>query len=362
VTEGEYVTIVRAIAAQARAAANEKPGDGGTGDEIEKGLAWPHLGTFCLDAGDEPDDDEANAQGGEAKVDCDLGKEKASASTSHKAITVEGLSVVSSSFEAESHRDPKLGIVTNSTAIAQGVKLDVPGAAVVDIQRVTTKATTKAHGADGSASATWERIFEGVVVRNGAGDVVFECSTGKDCDPVAAVAAINEVLKSRIQVKLPKAELVKSPGGAFAAVQESEGDFYNGLVANDEGSRAVPGMEIVFYNDTQLKSRMVVQLAAIQSSSIYGVTPLSEAGPDDFFGPPPILPPIGPIQPPFDIVGPGYTPPSSAGPVVSLVNRAVFSIRSPKDALLFGLMLLLFGGALAAGWRRRVLLRHLAGD
>jgi hypothetical protein len=363
VSEGEYVTVVRAIAAQVREAANENPEDeGGVGNSVEEGLAWPHLGTFCLDAGDDPKEDSAAASGGEAKVTCDLSKVNATATASYGALALEGVSVGSSSFEAESHRAPKLGILTSTMAVARGVKLEAPGAGTVDIARVLTKATTKAHGAKGSASATWERIFEGVVVRNAAGDTVFECSTGKDCDPAAAVSAMNEVLKTKMQVKLPKAELIHTPGGAFAAVQEREGDFYNGLIANDESSRAVPGLEIVMFNDTQVKSRVVVQLAAIQASSIYGITPLELAVPPGPIEPPTILPPTGPVPPPFIGDGNGtINPGPPAGPVARLVERALFLIRSPKDAFLFGLTILLFAGAVAAAWRRRVLMRHLAG-
>jgi len=362
ITEGEYITIVEAIAAQMREALNEDEAEeGGTGNTVEAQLAWPHLGTFCLDADEKQKEDSTAASGGQAKVTCDLARVKATAASSFETLATEGVSLAFSSMEAESHRDPKLGIVTTATAIARGVKLVVPGAGTVDIGRIVTKATTRAHGADGTASASWDRVLEGVVVRNAAGDTVFECSTGKDCDPALAVAEMNEVLKSRMQVKLPRAEVIKSPGGAFAAVQESEGDYYNGLVTNDESSRAVPGLEIVVYNDTKLKSRVVVQLAAIQASSIYGITPLSA-----FESPPvgglPVLPPVGSVIPPVIVGGGTFAPPpvGPSGPVASLVESAMFLIRSPKDAFLFGLTLLLLAGAAAAAWRRRVLMRHLS--
>ncbi|MGH2794002.1 MAG: hypothetical protein ACRDKG_06825 [Actinomycetota bacterium] len=356
VTEGEYETIVEAIAAQAR-----QGEEGGAGDGVKAQLAWPHLGTFCINAGEDAKQDATTSRGGMAKVSCDLAKQRATATTSFESLAVEGLSVGYSSFDAESHRDPKRGIVTTATAIARSIKIDVPGAAVVDIARVVTRSSTAAHGSKGTAKATWERIFEGVVVRNGAGDVIFECAAASECDPGQAVAAMNEALKSRVHVTLPEADLIKTPGGAYAAVQESEGDFYNGLVTNDEASRAVPGLEVIVYNDTKLKSRVLVQLAAIQASSIYGISPLSEIEAPPAPGLPLPLPSLAPVVPPI-IDGSTIVPPSvSSGPVARFAKTSVFLIRSPKDAFLFGLTILLLGGAVASAWRRRVLMRHLSG-
>ncbi|MGH2785989.1 MAG: hypothetical protein ACRDJ1_12060 [Actinomycetota bacterium] len=355
VTEGEYETIVEALAAQTRGGE-----EGGEGDAVKAQLAWPHLGTFCIDAGDDAKQDATSSRGGIARVSCDLAKQRATGTTSFESLAVDGLSVGYSSFEAESHRDPKFGIVTTATAIAGGIRIDVGGAAGVDIARVVARSSTAAHGSKGTAKATWERIFEGVVVRNGTGDVIFECAAAAECDPGQAVAAMNEALKSRVHVSLPVAELIKTPGGAYAAVQEREGDFYNGLVTNDETSKAVPGLEVILYNDTKVKSRVLVQLAAIQASSIYGITPLSKVEAPPVPGLPLPLPSLAPVPPIID--GGTVVPPAvSSGSGSRLARTAVFLIRSPKDAFLFGLTILLLGTAVASAWRRRVLMRHLSG-
>jgi hypothetical protein len=129
-------------------------------------------------------------------------------------------------------------------------------------------------------------------------------------------------------------------------------------MANDEPGRAAPAMQITVFNDGDEKSRILIQLAAIQSSSIYGISAI----PPDQFGPgaePLPIPTGGIVLPPPAVLGDQIIPPVAGGPIVRIGETAFFLIRSPKEALLLGLTVLLFGAAIASAWRRRVLVRRL---
>ena len=75
------------------------------------------------------------------------------------------------------------------------------------------------------------------------------------------------------------------------------------------------------------------------------------------------LPPTVPVVPPGQInfpdsnLGGGQIPTGNTG--TNLVRSNLFLIRSPKEALLVGLTMLLIAGAIAATWRRRTLIRSL---
>jgi hypothetical protein len=358
ITDGEYRERVQ----NATADAIGKRTSEDTGNQVRDGLDWPHPVVTCLDSGGTTHDESSpQAYGGKSVVHCDLGAAIATASSTFSTLDLSSedtgeIKVASGSFSATVTRDPKVGALTDSIAVARGIQISIPGTGSVVIGRVVTTARTAAHGRTGSTAVAWHRSIEDVIVKNSAGDVVYSCTDADSCDPRAALSAINGVLQTRVKVRLPVPELIKSPGGAFSAVQESDADYFIGLVTNEDNLRAVPGLEIVFYNDTLEKSRVVVQLAAIQSSSIYGISTLPSETP--LGGLPIPIPSIGPIGPPIDLGGPLpgpniLPPPHVAG--TKLIRSAWLLIRSPKDALLFGLTGLLFAGAIAAAWRRRVL-------
>ena len=338
--------------------------------QVEQALDWPHEPAACLDAQGEDQTESKSGQGGGSQVECDLSKHAAEAASSFGLIslgdgsTPARLSVGASSFHTRIHKDAKLGMVTETTAIAEDVSLGGAGLGNVTIGKVTATALTSALGRTGSAKASWLRTLEHVVVKSSSGSVLYECSSAKDCGVGEAIAAINSVLKTRIRVAAPEAELIRTPKGAFSSVAESTRDFLDGRIANEDENEAVPGLEISVYNDGVQRSRLVLQLAAIQSSSIYGISFLpTDTGGFDPGGPLP-LPSLAPLPVPDlpgidgPIAGPVLPP---AGPIVRIGRTAIFLIRSPKQAFLFGLTTLLFAAAIAAGWRRLVLIRGLGG-
>jgi hypothetical protein len=357
VSDGEYETVVKSIGDRARAQGQDE-----LAENIERSLVWPYAQVACLDSGQEQKPSNATGQGGASAADCSYSKQRATASATFGAIALEGVSVAHSSFSSESLRDPKLGIVTKTKAEAKGVELSGP-AGSVSIDRIVATAETQAFGRPKTTDAGWERIFEGVSVKDASGKVIFECAARKECDQTALIAPMNDVLKGRMQIELPQPELRKTPGGALASVQENEADFVNGLVINDDENRAVPALQVTVFNDTSEKSRIIVQLAAIQASSIYGISPLSseEGLPPggEPFAPPPLL---GVPLPPQVLGEPPMLPPAGPGSVGYFARKGVFLIRSPKDALLVGLTLLLLVGAVVSAWRRRILVRQIATD
>lgn len=368
ISDGEYETAVRATANRVRSkderADEEREREEGRpdddddpGDDIERQLAWPYEPAFCLDAGEDAATDDVSNQGGTAQVSCDLKSRSVRASSSFDAFSIPGISIGHSSFVSEVVRDAKLGTVTRTTAVTRGIEMSGPGGSVT-IARVVATATTRARGRSKTATAGWERRLEGVVVKDAAGRVLYECTQGDACDASAAVAAMNRVLVNRMRVSLREPLITATDGGAFAAVEESDGDFLNGLIANNDDLRAVPALTITVFNDWTEKSRLVVELAAIQASSIYGITPLPGFDAGRGAGLPSPIPPV--VAPPLPPILDGALPPRTGKTAIGrLVENPLFLIRSPKQAFLFGLTLLLFAGPAAAIWRRRTLVREL---
>jgi len=346
----------------------------------------------CLDgSGDRVENEAPPAPGGRASVTCDLKKEEASASAAYGPLDVEGVSVASSSFDAMIHRDPKLGIVTETTAVARGVELSTPQGSV-SIARVSATAWTAAHGRPKTTKARWERVLSGIEIRDEDGHLltqpIGECASSDEedlCGPVVEV--INDVLEMKMRVDLFEPEVTETPRGAFAGVRQSDADFYNGRTVYNQGttfageaaSQATPALQVTVFNDGVQRSRLVVQLAAIEATSIYTISPLPPSDP----APEPPLPDLDVQAPNVPSTGgtlsvnpPRFNPVTHldtdvAPPVPGQIATAAgsqeeettlaFLTRSPKEALLMAGLWLLFGAAAWSSLRRRSLLAALRG-
>jgi hypothetical protein len=353
---------------------------------------WPWVPTTCLDGNGSQVENNASAPGGDAAVVCDLAKGRAEASAVAGPLVADGVGVGSSSFNATTWRDSKKGVITSTTAIAKDLEVSAPSGNDVSIAKVTSTATTAAHGRPGSAKASWQRVLSGIEITDAEGEIVQrigECSTSvkeDSCGPV--IDEINNALGTRLRIQLPKARVLATPKGAFAGVEQSAADFYQGQTVNNQGttfggeaaSRAVPGLEVVMFNDTVEKSRLIVQVAAVQASSIYTNSPQTD---------PVLQPPADP--PPADDTGdvtapsldggslsggagsapigsgdggvPDAPPASELAPVAAPLPEGVlaFLTRGPAEALLFAGLWMLFGAAGVSVYRRRALLAILRG-
>ena len=244
-------------------------------------------GLTCLDgAGERQEHKVGQGDPERVAVVCDLEKLTASASTSFTAdINGGGQSLASSSFDTRTFRDPKLGVVTETTTVARGISLrDPSGRGSIEIERVTAVAKTVANGRPGSTQAVWERTVEdAVITHNGDAQRPRSCTTtitagrkeqsSGDCADLQR--ALNS-LSSRLQVRFPMPRLTATPRGAFARVEEQETDYLNSLTTNNDASRAIPAMEVLLYNDGPEKGRLLVQRAAIDANATFVRSLLSD--------------------------------------------------------------------------------------
>ncbi len=339
------------------------------------GQEWPWRVVSCLNGGGESISDEDDQQSGYAKVECDIEKATATATARFGRLETAGMSVGSSSMAARAMRDPKVGTLTEVTAEAKGIEIATPGG-TLRIAKVVSQATTVAHGHAKTAAAGWTRLVSGVEVIDVDGQVVHKlgsCDSSDKENPCGPLEKqINDLLPQKVKVEFPNPKLPATPKGAFAAVQQSDADYYGNQTVNNQGtvfpgeeaSRAIPAIQVTIYNDTQEKSRLVLMLAALQANSIYTISPQGES---------PIpgaevvnLAPVSsgsgsvatsgsldfePVGDAVDLDG-DVTTPTDTGvePVLAsqpLDGTLAFIKRSPQEAALVGLIWLTFG---AAGW------------
>jgi hypothetical protein len=361
--------------------------DSNTAAELQDGAGqqWPWGPATCLDGSGDGATMEQSQSGGEARVTCDLAKETVRATASSKAISAGDFAIGSSYFDSIVQRDPKKGIVAKAFAFAENLMITIP-AGSLSIDRIEATAETVAHGRPKTNGAEWQRVLSGIEVRDGAGKVVQrvgECSsTAKQDDCAPVIQQINDLLKTRLHIDLPKPEKVITPKGAFAGVQQTDRDFYQNRTMNNQGatfagesaSRALPALQVTLLNDTRQKSRLVVQLAALQTGSIYTISPAPEF---------PTSPPID-VDAPVDVAKPstgggvsaapdlstggdlsGADVPADAQPIpvatAAFERMTAFLPRTPQEAILFVGFWGLFGGAGWTVYRRRSLLSILNG-
>jgi hypothetical protein len=340
--------------------------------------------------------DEDVQQGGYAKVECDLAKGIVRATSTFGKIDSAGFSVAGSTITSTARRDPRKGTVTEVAAEAKGIEIPTPQG-TLSIAKVTSYASTVAHGHRGTAKTEWYRVIAGVQVLDAEGQVIQTiggCDSREKENPCEDLEdAINGLAPTRLRASLPKPSQMQTPRGAFAGVQQNDRDYYNSRTVNnqgavfdgEEGSRAVPALELNIFNDGQEKSRLVLQLAAIQANSIYTISPEAPPGPtegpvklppstDDVPGDtggsgslgtgsvgdvaPADLPPSG------DVTVEDAPTPTESVPVAStqVVDGVLaFLRRSPQEAFLVALVWLTFAGAGWAIFRRHHLLKVLGG-
>jgi hypothetical protein len=365
---------------------------------------WPYPVTSCLDsvgtAATDSYQDRGNtgpANGGTSSVTCDLGKATAVATARMGASGAGGTTVHKSAYDATATRTVADGATVTTTASAEGVTFDVTGGINVRLGRVVATSKSVAHGRPGTTSASWERVVHGFLITNATGTPLVNspgCSskvevgggTRKVEDTCADLAAqLNKVLPTRFRISFPMPNVIATPKGAYAAVEQTDADYFQQRVVNDQGviyrgdsigPRPVPAVVTEAYNDSTERSRTVTVLAATQSSAIFTVVPPFSYGPDGGDGTgtgggtpgtagtpgTPGSPGVvsgttggaGGTAPPPQTTGNGGT--AAAG---TRLQGYLFMRRSLRDAALLVLFAgLLLGGA-ATAWRRRRLVEVL---
>jgi hypothetical protein len=357
------------------------------------GVEWPWTPASCLDGSGEAVEASGGGSGGEATVRCDLAKDSVTAEAGFGAVSGQGFRIGRSTFSATARRDPKLGVVTTSIATARGIELAPPGAGTVSIAEVAATATTSAHGRPGTAKASWERTLSGVVVRDADGKVTHragECTSSVKEEQCPGLARqINSALGTRMQLDFFTPDVVRTPKGAFAGIQQSDGQYFNGRTVNgqgtsftsESGSRAVPALQLTVFNDSVERSRLLVQLASIQTNSIYTIAPEAE-----YASNPPIEVTDAPTKESASVTstetttggfttgtgGTGSVTPAEvtgttdvAAPVAVAAEDVpgvlAFFKRGPVEGLMVAAIWILFGFAGGAVLKRRALLEVLKG-
>ena len=351
--------------------------------------AWPYPPVTCLDAGGgQVKPQSHSADGGTAEVTCDLAAQKVLADAAHAALNVGPITVSHSTLSTMSYRDKKLGIITKSTSVATGIRIDIPGGDTLSIGRIESSATTIGHGRRGTALAEWSRTISGLSLADAHGKVLYSAGTcsadvsanGKTVrrtpDQCASVAQqVSSLLSLRARIALPAPDAIATPRGAFAAIQQTDRDYYEERTMNDQGvvyqndsvaQRPVAGLQVVLYNDSTERSRVVAQFAAVQATTVYTVSPAEQIPNEN----PPVSgstnPPAGSPVPqgiaPAPATQHGGLPagssPSALAPSAPQGGLAgwLFRHRSVRDALLTASVLTLIALTGALATRRRALL------
>jgi hypothetical protein len=377
-TEEEHRTRQRELGEKCHATAEDVRNSAGEdyGDAVETqcpsvdptlqstsaSAAWPWRPLGCLDAEGQKIHDDADGAAGHAEITCDLNEQSAHSVTSFGAFSADGVSVGSVAVDAKASRSKTEGAVTEITAAARTVEITGPDGSTVSIGVIRSVVRALAHGRNTSAHIDYHRFLEKVIIRDKKGRETqkVDACADHECDPV--LTAMNLALGPRVRVYQPAEAQRQTPGGAFAGVEKSDVEYYNALTVQNDDSRAVPGLEVLFFNDSSEKSRLVLQFAAVEASSIYTISRAEDVFPPDIIPPAPIpeLPGIPPQPAP---VGPAPQPPRPESPIVQAVGLPgsfVLLVRSPEEAFHMALTLLLFIGAVAIIVRRRALRRLLA--
>lgn len=318
--------------------------------------SWPWAPAFCIQGVGEPTPDPDAQRTGSSStiVRCDLGAGQAEASSGAAAVAADGVTIGEGAITSISRRLPGR-ISVESHASASGIEVAINGVGSLRIGKVALDVLTTAGGRPGTARVWESRRIEGVEVRDPQGQVMYAC--GATCDVHVVAAMINENLGGDMRMIVPEPEIITTPRGAYAGFRESYDRYISDLVMNNDASQAMPALQLEIYHDFSDKSRTIVQFAAVDSSSLYGISANPAVARDPKLLPkdPPPDPGIGGGPEPQGNPGSSFAQDPSDGLVTTLVRQALFLVRSPGQAVSMFLTLSLLVGFVVLSSRRRAL-------
>ena len=376
--------------------------------EGERKEPWPYPTTTCLDSTGEPssqsfrdDGTTGPANGGTSSVECDLAKANVRAASRMGVVGSGGVTAGRSSYDARAYRNTAEGAVVLTHTAAEAITFEMAGGYKLRLGRVAATTKTAAHGRPGTTYANWQRAVEGVQLVDANDNVVQAlpgCTSSITLGPEVGRRAVHDtcvdlgdklsrVLPTRLKVSFPLPHVAATPRGAFAGVEQTEAEYYQQRVVNDQGVtyridsvgvRPNPAAVIEIYNDSTERSRTVTVLAATQASAIFTVVPAYQQPPQ------PPLPTDQPVPTPGPGSGTGgpttpglrpngtdgddgdgaalqptAAPPGTVAAPATELTGFLFLRRSLRDAVL----LVLLAGLLLSGagtyWRRRRLVQVL---
>jgi hypothetical protein len=352
--------------------------------------AWPYEVVSCLDSGGGIKPQSTDTNRSSAAVDCSLAKARSHGESDAAAVAAGPLRVGNSTTDATSWRDAVRGSRTSVDATSSGISVGVPGVGRLRVGSLSAHLTTRAHGMNGTAVASYQRSVDGVRIVDPHGKLLLgpvACSTTvtaaaghkptvhDSCGPLAR--AVNEITQTRLRLNFPLPQSIATPRGAYAAVQQSDSRFFEERTVNDQGvvfphdstaQRPSPAMQLELFNDTTERSRLLAQFAAVQGDAIFdtsaaSATQQSPPPPGSVPGPkaPGVAPPAtgtdGSVHLPggATTTGAGQPPAVAANPVSGLTGWLLLH-RSLRDALLLaGILALAAGAGLLAARRHQLL-------
>ena len=339
---------------------------------------WPYAPADCSSPGN---DKAANSYAEDTRnsVACDLATYVASASadagpagfTLLASTTPAGLQALpalpmlvgQSHSEVHVKLDPATGLVADTIAEARSV---TTGA--VFIRSVQAESYCVAHGRTGTAGCTYTRTVSGVTnggkpVGSGAcKQVAGPAGTVDTC--AILVAQLNTINPGTMVFSMPSPDdrygyYKGSPGGRQAVAQRELYAHAEDNVLNYDSSVQVPGLHMVYNNDTpDAPSRVDVQLANVQSETHYGISLATYSGDAPAGSLTDALPPVAAPA----VSSPITSPAGGSGPgILEILRKLIQQVlsglawlfRSPLQALLMAGMLTLFGLPIYLAVRRR---------
>lgn len=271
---------------------------GGTRGTDEKGFPVPaaHCGDFggaATTDSQKQDVTDPRTALSSSSVSCDADKNTATGtSTSGGMMAFAGstpmVSVAKLFSSVHSVRTAE-GQTTTVVASARGIIIGP-----VTIGEVRSEAVTKAHGRPNTTSATITRLWCDI---QGAGVKVTGCIDPTTKESQAQLDTLNDKLgRLRIEVTPSYTEATKR-GYQAIALKDPGAAAADGAV-NDDDSPAVPGMQVVYYNDgSEGRNRYIVQLANVRSEARYGITEAPDFGFEEEEPPAEVIDEVGPDVP-----------------------------------------------------------------
>jgi len=259
------------------------------------GVNWPGGQARCQDFGGGSPPGQVSTLVGTAHSTCDQANASVSAAGAVDGATAlsqfsaaTGMNIHVSSYQSsvQSHRDPKLGLVTTANAAAVGIGIDLPnGLGTISIGEVSTQAQTQAHGRPGTASGTFTRTISGFTAPG------YSCQAA--CDPHQVISILNQALSGAgilAVFSLPEPDAsegahLASPGGFQSVITKDSALRVSDLTVNDDTTDVVAGLQLTFFSDNAAgRSRQILQLAGVHAEAHYGIYLLSADGAADAGG------------------------------------------------------------------------------
>lgn len=277
------------------------------------------------------------AAGSQAEAECDGDSEVTTASARWGGFGVPKVVSVGSSLASTTLERTESG---GARVVTQAEARDVSLGEAVHIERVASKSVADARGGaeggdgttktPGEATATYERIFEGVSTPD------FSCAD--ECNPNEVLEQITAALGMHFRVEMPKAERLATPGGAHAHVWRDPWEQEQAIATTEQDPTEIqiPALRIQFVGDSTLPWRGIVELAATEADASSIMTVPSPTF--EFPSPPPAPDPAEPSVPvvaepnvpapgadPVPKQAPGEPPVPPAGPAAPALSAGTSS-------------------------------------